>query len=141
MDRLGQLSNLSELLKIQSESAFDRSRQPESIRSQPRLKQDQIGELVGAYVEGATSTDLGARYGIHTDTVRAHLKRNVVTPRPGRPFKLTEDDTLRAVERHNSGESFRKSHENLVLIGRRYEQRWPGWGPQVSATFRLLGGC
>ena len=65
---LGQLSNLSELLKGQVETSPDQSRPPESVRSQPRLKQDQVEELVRAYAAGASSAELEQRYGIHNDT-------------------------------------------------------------------------
>ena len=103
---LGQLSNLSELLKGQVGTSFDHAPQQESAGSQPRLKLYQVEELVRLYVDGASSAELQERYGIHNDTVRAHLKRNGVTPRSGRPFKLTEDELRTTVKRKASGESF-----------------------------------
>ena len=113
VDILGQLSNLSELLKGQVETPSDRTRQPESVRSQPRLNLHRVEELVKSYVEGVSSSELAERYGIHNDTVRAHLKRNGVVPRSGRPYKLSDEELRQAAARHATGVSFRSLAREL----------------------------
>jgi DNA-binding CsgD family transcriptional regulator len=52
-----------------------------SSRVQRRLKPGQIARLVAGYRAGATARELAGQFGIHRDTVTAHLRREGVAIR------------------------------------------------------------
>jgi DNA-directed RNA polymerase specialized sigma24 family protein len=61
-------------------------------RSQQRLPNDRVQQLVADYAAGATMKEVAARYGLHRTTVAGHLRRaGVELRRQGVPDeKLTE---------------------------------------------------
>lgn len=58
------------------------------IKENRKLSPAEVGELVVAYEAGASQAELAERFGVHEQTVRAHLRRQGVRIRP--QWKLTE---------------------------------------------------
>lgn len=89
-------------------------------RTMRPLRQDEIDELVEAYVGGATVFDLAKRFGIDRKTVGQHLeRRNVKT----KPISLHPDDVSAAAELYRSGWSLIRLAEKFGVAGntvRRY---------------------
>lgn len=54
------------------------------VKENRKLSPDEVGELVAAYEAGASQRELTRRFGLHEQTVRAHLRRRGVTLRPQR---------------------------------------------------------
>lgn len=77
---------------------------------QRRLSPEEASELVGAYKRGRTLKELVTTFGVHRNTVIAHLDREGV-PRRRQPT-LSEDEVVEASRLYASGDS-------LALIGKR----------------------
>ncbi|MEU1998853.1 hypothetical protein ABZ511_30835 [Nocardia gamkensis] len=54
----------------------------ELYRPNRKLQPDEITELVDAYRHGASMVKLAKQYGLHRNTVEAHLRRSGVAIRP-----------------------------------------------------------
>ncbi|MCA1676100.1 MAG: helix-turn-helix domain-containing protein [Actinobacteria bacterium] len=59
------------------------------VKENRKLSPAEVAELVAAYEAGASQRELARRFGLHEQTVRAHLRRHGVKIRPQR--KLTEE--------------------------------------------------
>jgi transposase len=80
-------------------------------RANRKLSTDKLGELVDRYRRGALASELAERFGIHRQTVVAHLKREGVTVRP--QVKLTASMVEQAAALYASGLS-------TAAIGKKY---------------------
>ena len=80
-------------------------------RANRKLSTDELGELVDCYRRGSLASELAERFGIHRQTVVAHLKREGVTVRP--QVKLTAPIVSEAVELYAEGWS-------TAAIGKKY---------------------
>lgn len=93
LEELGGLENLQVSGDVRSE-IVDQSgaEDPAAVRLQVKenrkLSPGELGELVTAYEAGASQVELTQRFGLHEQTVRAHLRRQGVRIRPQQ--KLTE---------------------------------------------------
>lgn len=67
-----------------------------------KLQSAEITELVESYVAGASIRSLGKRYGMHEQTVKAHLRRQDVEIRPVL-FGVKDEDMALVVELHQAG--------------------------------------
>jgi lambda repressor-like predicted transcriptional regulator len=67
-----------------------------------RLQPSEVDELVIRYQAGATMSGLAKDFGMHFQTVRAHLRRNGVSLRSEQPA-LTSDDIAEAVALYQQG--------------------------------------
>lgn len=74
--------------------------QPEGFDSQTRLSTEDVGQLVDEYRAGTTVYELQARYGVHRNTVSAHLKQCGVNV--GKQ-PLSESEIARARALHSEG--------------------------------------
>ncbi len=73
---------------------------PASVRLQVKenrkLSPAEVGELVDAYEGGASQAESTRRFGLHEQTVRAHLRRQGVSLRPLRALTETQEvETVR----------------------------------------------
>lgn len=73
-----------------------------------RLSRDQIDELSSLYQQGQSLPSLAARYGIHPETVKDHLRRDGIPIRPGNQAKLSEEDKDEIAKLYESGLSIHK---------------------------------
>jgi lambda repressor-like predicted transcriptional regulator len=80
-------------------------------RANRKLSTDELAELVECYRRGSLASELAERYGIHRQTVIAHLKREGVTVRP--QVKLTAPMVEQAAELYAEGWS-------TAAIGKKY---------------------
>ena len=65
------------------------------VKENRKLSPAEVVELVDAYKAGASQTELSRRFGLHEQTVRAHLRRQSVRFRPLRA--LTEPQEVEVV--------------------------------------------
>ncbi len=70
-----------------SESSADQqicaeSDEPAPYHPNRKLQPDEVAELVEAYRHGVSMVKLAKQYGLHRNTVEAHLRRSGVTIRP-----------------------------------------------------------
>lgn len=65
------------------------------VKENRKLSPHEVVELVDAYKAGASQAELRRRFGVHEQTVRAHLRRQGVKVRPLRA--LTEEQEVEAV--------------------------------------------
>lgn len=79
---------------------------------QIRLTEDEIDDLVSAHLDGASSRELAARFGIHRTTVIAHLKRRGV-PRRAPVSKLSTAQIRSAGAQYQAGDT-------LQVLANRY---------------------
>jgi len=66
-----------------------------------KLQPAEIAELVASYVAGASIRSLGKQYGMHEQTVRAHLRRQGVEQRP--VLIIKDEDLALVLELHQAG--------------------------------------
>jgi DNA-directed RNA polymerase specialized sigma24 family protein len=67
-----------------------------TVKENRKLSPAGAGELVQAYVAGESQRELARRFGLHEQTVRAHLRRQGVTLRPIRVLtEAQEEDVVR----------------------------------------------
>jgi hypothetical protein len=88
-----------------------------AVKENRKLSPDEVVELVRQYEAGATIQSLGVSFGLHTQTVRAHLRRKGVTLR-----------SMRAL-----------TDEQEVEVMRLYVEecgRWMSWGQSFGWTRR-----
>lgn len=52
------------------------------VKENRKLSHEEIAELVDSYKSGATQVSLSLMYGVHEQTVKAHLKRQGIKTRP-----------------------------------------------------------
>jgi Mor family transcriptional regulator len=74
------------------------------LRVNHKLTVSEIDELVVAYEGGASLRSLAARFALHEQTVRAHLKRRKVVTRPV-GCSLSETQRSNLIETYMSGSS------------------------------------
>jgi DNA-directed RNA polymerase specialized sigma24 family protein len=74
-------------------------------KPQPRLTPDQQRKLVEAYADGATLRTLSRQFGIHEQTVKAHVRRAGLALR--RPHALSHEQAKEALKLHQGGMSKR----------------------------------
>lgn len=66
------------------------------VKENRKLSPAEVGELVDAYEGGASQAELTRRFGLHEQTVRAHLRRQGVSLRPLRALTETQEvETVR----------------------------------------------
>ncbi len=61
------------------------------IKENRKLSPAEVMELVAAYEAGVSQRELARRFGVHEQTVRAHLRRQGMTLRPLRALTETQD--------------------------------------------------
>jgi DNA-binding XRE family transcriptional regulator len=84
-------------------------------RANRKLSSDELAELVDCYRHGALASELAEQYGIHRQTVIAHLKREGVAVRP--QVKLTTPMTsVFQKGRLPCPRSWVQIHKNLRLV-------------------------
>lgn len=88
-------------------------RSPASFRPNRKLMPAEIGELVGAYRRGATVYELAEQFGMHRQTVSAHLRREGIAMRPR--IRMTTRLVERATELYESGWSTVRIGKELGL--------------------------
>lgn len=87
MPLIERLSNSTDTrAAIRTPEAFEDAPATRALPRKPqgrRLAATEVDELVAAYEEGNETSQLASRYGIHRSTIRLHLRRRGVQPRPG----------------------------------------------------------
>jgi transposase-like protein len=91
-----------------------------------RLQPQELADLAAAYEAGATTHELAARFGIHRNTVSAHLERADVTTRTRRG--LSPDDVDEAARLYHEGWS-----------GARLAKKFGVSDHTIRATLRNVG--
>ncbi|WP_345613799.1 helix-turn-helix domain-containing protein [Streptomyces sanyensis] len=76
------------------------------VKENRKLSPDEVAELVVTYQQGATTTALSQRFGVHRQTVDQHLVRAGVTKRS--QLKMTPERLARAKELYEQGWSARQ---------------------------------
>lgn len=76
--------DLVEVTESVQQTTMNRDEPGVKVLRQPnrKLQPGEIAELVASYVAGASMRSLGKQYGMHEQTVRAHLRRQTVELRP-----------------------------------------------------------
>lgn len=92
------------------------------VRQVDQLGQQRILELVAAYIDGLSVSQLAVQFGVNVTTIRTHLQRSGVQMRPFR--KLSPSQIQEARQLHIAGAS-------LVELATRF-------GASVSTIRRLL---
>lgn len=64
------------------------------VKENRKLSPDEVGELVAAYEAGASQRELTRQFGLHEQTVRAHLRRQGVRLRPQRVLTAGQEDEV-----------------------------------------------
>lgn len=62
------------------------------ITENRKLRPDEVVQLVAAYQAGTSQGELSRRYGLHIQTVKAHLRRHGVTIRPVQVLTAEQQD-------------------------------------------------
>lgn len=99
LDRLGGLAKLQVSGGVGNEivdqsGALDPAAVRLRIKENRKLSPGEVTELVAAYEAGATQAELTQRFGLHEQTVRAHLLRQGVTIRPQRKLTDAQEDEV-----------------------------------------------
>lgn len=89
----GLLSSLDLTDLLSNPTRGERRRTTEStVRPNVRLRPEQARAVVQAYLDGRQLKDIAAEFGIHEQTVKAHVRRAGV---PLRPVRVLTDDQVR----------------------------------------------
>ncbi|MGW3539566.1 helix-turn-helix domain-containing protein [Nocardia niigatensis] len=75
--------------------------EPRSYKPNRKLSPDEIQKLIARYDGGASIAELAREFGMHTQTVDAHLKRQGVEKRSLR--KMSDEQVERAVQLYGDG--------------------------------------
>ncbi|MGV9300046.1 hypothetical protein [Amycolatopsis sp. NPDC003676] len=83
--RIKQLHRIAASLPLSTNSNTEKA---VSYHTQPRLNETQVDQLVAAYQAGASTYELGERFGVHRQTISRHLKARGIDLTPGIDPKL-----------------------------------------------------
>ena len=115
----------------------------EPRQSQRRLEEADILNLVAQYIEGSSAAELARIWGVHRNTVVAHLDRHGVTRRPKR--KLTAAQIRAAAKSYEAGTSLQALGDQLSLdkntIGRELKKAGITGCAQADSSGRRNTSC